>query len=113
MDPPPLLVLCASAIWCPACRTLAPHFEEAAAAVKEVSFVKFDVDDDVVVAENLGIEVMPSMLFLVDGEVKHRLEGAFPAADIVRSCEEIFEISSEGGAVGLLSDEDLGGSICT
>ena len=81
--------------------------------MKDVSFVKFDVDDDAGVAANLGVQAMPCLMFMVDGEVKDRMEGAFPAAEIVRNAERVFGLVAGREATTGLSDQDLGESMCS
>ncbi|HET9102537.1 MAG TPA: thioredoxin family protein [Solirubrobacteraceae bacterium] len=73
--------------WCGPCRAMAPQLERAAALRPAYRFAKVDVDAEPVLAARYGIQSIPTLLVLRDGEpiaVQSGLVGAdqlVPALD--------------------------------
>lgn len=64
------------ATWCGPCKTIAPVFEKLAQIYPSISFLKVDVDESAELAEKFEIQAMPTFLFLKDGRIVKRIEGA-------------------------------------
>ena len=62
-----------SAKWCGPCKMLGPKMEELA---KEIPVEKIDVDEDSETATKYGIQSIPTVIVVVDGEEKERKVGA-------------------------------------
>ena len=61
---------------CGPCRMIAPKFEEMSKEYPGAIFVKVDVDDRSDIAEEFGINCMPTFIAYVGGEIKEKMEGA-------------------------------------
>ncbi len=65
--------------WCGPCKKFAPIFE---ATSKEyaglVKFVKLDTDAEPALAQQLGIQALPTTLFFYKGQMVHGVKGAIP-----------------------------------
>ncbi|MAG02001.1 thioredoxin [Candidatus Pacearchaeota archaeon] len=68
--------------WCMPCLMLSPVIEELAEEIKEVKFVKVNVDDNKILAGKYGISSIPCMILFKDGKEVDRLIGNQTAEDI-------------------------------
>jgi thioredoxin 2 len=69
--------------WCGPCRSMAPHFERAAAQLKgRAIFVKVNSDDNPQVATRYGIRSIPTLVKLQQGRELDRSSGGRPAEQI-------------------------------
>jgi thioredoxin 1 len=64
------------ATWCGPCKKIAPIFEQLAQVYPSIVFLKVDVDISGEVAEKFEIQAMPTFLFVKDGVIVKRIEGA-------------------------------------
>ncbi len=64
------------ATWCGPCKRIAPLFEEFAEKYKGVTFLKVDVDESAELVDFFGISAMPTFVFVNNGAVVKRIEGA-------------------------------------
>ncbi|MDD4409482.1 MAG: thioredoxin [Candidatus Pacebacteria bacterium] len=56
--------------WCPPCKMLAPIIEGLAEVYAEkINFYKMDLDQSPVVGSKFGIDRIPTVIFLKDGEI--------------------------------------------
>ena len=62
--------------WCGPCKRIAPFFEQLADEYVGVTFVKVDVDESEDLVSQYGISAMPTFVFLKDGKVVKKVEGA-------------------------------------
>ncbi len=75
------------ATWCGPCRMIAPFIEEIADEHPEYAVVKIDVDDAPALAQAFGIESIPTLVVMKDGQVVRTAMGARPKADILALIE--------------------------
>lgn len=68
--------------WCGPCKMLAPVLEEAANEVKNVTFVKVDVDQEPGLAGKYGIQAIPHMVIFKDGKAVDSITG-FVGKDVI------------------------------
>jgi len=70
--------------WCGPCRTMAPEFERAAAALEPaVRLVKVNVDDEPALAERFQVRSIPTLALAFQGRELARTAGARSAAQLV------------------------------
>lgn len=88
----PVTILDFSATWCPPCQRIAPAVHQLAEQSKDkVEFKFIDIDQNREMAENYGIQAVPTFVVLnAEGQEVHRIEGAdFESlASIVNSVEK-------------------------
>ena len=64
------------ATWCGPCKRIAPFFEQLADEYVGVTFLKVDVDESPELTNAFDVSVMPTFLFLKNGKIVKRIEGA-------------------------------------
>lgn len=64
------------ATWCGPCKKIAPAFEKLAEVYPSIVFLKVDVDESPELVDTYEIQAMPTFVFLKDGVVVKRIEGA-------------------------------------
>ncbi len=69
--------------WCGPCQMMAPHLEEIAAERTDIKVGKIDVDVESDLVATYGIEAMPTLIVIKDGEVAARAVGYRSKADIL------------------------------
>ena len=62
--------------WCGPCKRIAPFFEQLADEYVGVTFVKVNVDDSEDLVSQYAISAMPTFVFLKNGKVVKKVEGA-------------------------------------
>lgn len=88
-SPLPVLLDC-WAEWCGPCRTIAPSIERVAELhAGRLKVVKVDVDRAPGVAQRLGVQGIPALFLLRDGQVVERLVGARPLHEIERAVDRV------------------------
>lgn len=65
--------------WCGPCKMLAPVLEEVSANYPEVTFVKVNVDEEEDLARKFRIQVIPTLVFVKNGEVLKTTTGYMDA----------------------------------
>ncbi len=69
--------------WCGPCKMLSPLLDDAAKKYAgKMVVAKINVDDDSEVAESQGIQSIPTLLFVKNGEIVNRHTGSMPAAQL-------------------------------
>jgi thioredoxin 1 len=68
--------------WCGPCRAVAPVIQELAEQRDDVQFVKVNVDDNPALSAQYGIQSIPTLVIIKDGEEATRLIGAHPKRNI-------------------------------
>ncbi|KAJ4838013.1 hypothetical protein Tsubulata_030944 [Turnera subulata] len=71
-----LIVVDFTASWCGPCKFMSPVVDELAKKFTDVIFLKVDVDELKSVAEEWGVEAMPTFLFLKEGKLVDKFVGA-------------------------------------
>ncbi len=70
--------------WCGPCRTMAPQFERAAAALEpQVRLAKVDTEAEPTLAARFDIRSIPTLVLMQAGRELARQSGALPAEQIV------------------------------
>lgn len=64
------------ATWCGPCKKIAPVFEKLAEVYPSIAFLKVDVDESGDLAELYEVQAMPTFVFLKNGIIVKRIEGA-------------------------------------
>lgn len=70
------------ASWCGPCQMLAPVLEELAAKHPELSVVKVNVDENMALAAAFGVESIPTLLVLRDGQLVNKSIGFVSLSEI-------------------------------
>ncbi len=76
------------ATWCGPCRMIAPFIEEIAAEHPEYTVAKIDVDEAPALAARFGIESIPTLVVLKNGQVAATAVGARPKEAILGMLED-------------------------
>ena len=75
--------------WCGPCKMVGPLLEQAAKKYAgKLIVAKINIDDDSDTAESLGIQSIPTLLFVKNGEIVNRTVGSMPAADLDKKIQE-------------------------
>jgi len=64
------------AVWCGPCKMTEPIIEQLSEEVKDVSFVKIDVDQNSEVASQFSVFSIPTFIVFKDGKVVNQFVGA-------------------------------------
>lgn len=76
--------------WCGPCKMLMPLLEEIAGEQDgAVKIVKVNVDENQELAEEYGINAIPTLLLFHEGEHKDTLNGVLPKEAILQKIEEL------------------------
>jgi thioredoxin 1 len=88
--------------WCAPCKALAPHFERVAEAYAEqpVKFYKINTEAQPALAQAFHVASIPTMLFVLDGEI---LDVSVGALDASRLAAKVDWLLSKARGEGLLS----------
>lgn len=77
------------ATWCGPCKMLAPIFEEVGNEMNgQAGFYKVDIDESLELANEYGIQSVPTMLVFKNGEVVDRVVGVVPKASLKSKVEQ-------------------------
>ena len=78
------------AAWCGPCKMLAPVLEEIAAEKRgQAKIVKVDVDANPTLAARFGIQSIPTLLYIAEGEVRHQTVGVTGKKAIVAKLDSL------------------------
>lgn len=70
--------------WCGPCKTMAPHFANAATQLPDVRFAKLDTEASPRASAATGIRSIPTIVLYRAGREVARQSGAMAAGDLVR-----------------------------
>ncbi|KAG9250724.1 thioredoxin-like protein [Emericellopsis atlantica] len=79
----PYVALQATATWCGPCKAISPIYNKLAESNKDAAaakFVRFDIDADSDLTQELGIRSVPAFFFFENGEKVDSVVGANPPA---------------------------------
>jgi thioredoxin 1 len=62
--------------WCGHCKRIAPQYIELSEKYSNIEFCKCDVDESSDLSEQFEVNALPTFIFLVNGKVVNKLEGA-------------------------------------
>jgi thioredoxin 1 len=80
--------------WCGPCVQMAPALETFAEAhAGTVTVYKLDVDEHPKTAERFEIRSVPTIIFFVDGEIRHISRGAMSATSLQNKLNELLSAS--------------------
>ena len=65
-----------SATWCGPCQRIGPIYEQLSEKFPSITFLKVDIDESEELAELYSIQSLPTFVFMRDGKVIRRVEGA-------------------------------------
>ena len=76
--------------WCGPCRAIAPVLDELARELGDaVTIGKVNVDEQPALAARFGVQAIPQLVFFKDGELKDKVVGAVPKAEIVKRLDAL------------------------
>ncbi|XP_058185366.1 thioredoxin H2-like [Rhododendron vialii] len=73
---PKLMMVDFSASWCPPCKLMEPVINAMSSKYADVEFIKIDVDELSNVAQEFGVQAMPTFVLLKQGKEVDRVVGA-------------------------------------
>ena len=71
------------ATWCGPCQMIAPIIEKLAQDNPQITVAKIDVDEAPSIAIRFGVESIPTLIAMRDGEETDRMVGVRPAEQIL------------------------------
>ena len=71
------------ASWCGPCKMLSPIVDEIAEEQDDVKICKVNVDDEAELAKKFGVMSIPTLVLMVNGEVKATSVGFKPKKDVL------------------------------
>jgi thioredoxin 1 len=71
------------ATWCGPCKMIAPVIEQIAAENNDIKVCKVDVDESPELAARFGVQSIPTLVVIKNGEVTNTAVGFRPKADIL------------------------------
>ncbi len=78
--------------WCGPCKMLGPLLDQAAKQYAgKLIVAKINIDDDSDTAENFGVQSIPTLLFVKNGEVVDRSVGSMPAAQLDEKIQDFLD----------------------
>ncbi len=70
--------------WCGPCRRLAPELEQVASELSgQLVVAKLNVDANLALAQSLGVQGIPALFVIKDGQLVDNWAGFMPAADLL------------------------------
>ena len=92
--------------WCGPCKTLTPVLEKVVRAAKgKIKLVKMNIDDHPQIAQQLGIQSIPTVFAFVNGQPVDGFMGALPESQIAAFIERIGG-KAEGGTADIVKAAD-------
>lgn len=80
------------AAWCGPCKTMAPHFANAASQLLDVRFVKVDSDAAPAASARYNIRGIPTLILFRGGKEVARQSGAMPVTQLVAWIKQVAHV---------------------
>jgi len=75
--------------WCGPCKMMAPALKQAKDIVGDkASIIKIDIDKNGALAQQLGVQAVPTLMLFKDGQIRWRQSGAIDAKAMVKVIEQ-------------------------
>jgi len=69
--------------WCGPCKTQAPIIESIEPKFSDITFVKVNIDKNMILANKLGIKTIPQLILYENGVEKRRYSGIMPKHELI------------------------------
>ena len=66
--------------WCGPCKMIAPVLEELSIEIPEITFAKFNIDQNQQIPIELGITSIPTLFLYKSGQIAEQIQGFRPKA---------------------------------
>ena len=77
------------ATWCDPCKTMHPILEQVKEKLGDkIRIIKIDVDKHQALAQQYGVQAVPTFMIFRKGEMLHRFSGAMPRVDLIYLLEQ-------------------------
>ncbi|MEM9289318.1 MAG: thioredoxin [Pseudomonadota bacterium] len=87
------------ATWCQPCKTLTPIIESAVAATNgKVRLAKVDLDQNQMLAQQLQVQSVPTVIAFVEGRPVDAFQGALPESQVKAFIDRVLDASGGAGA---------------
>ena len=87
------------ATWCQPCKTLTPIIESAVAATNgKVRLAKVDLDQNQMLAQQLQVQSVPTVIAFVEGRPVDAFQGALPESQVKAYIDRVLDASGGAGA---------------
>ncbi|MEK6914581.1 MAG: thioredoxin [Nanoarchaeota archaeon] len=86
-----LVVVDFFADWCMPCLMMAPVIEELAKNMKDIKFVKIDVDENSELSEKYEIRSIPTLIFFKNGKMIDRVVGGMDDYALEKKIESLLD----------------------
>lgn len=77
------------ATWCGPCQMLGPILEKLAEERKDVDIIKINIDECSELTNKYGIDAVPTMIIIKNGQEENRIMGLVDREEIVKEIEKI------------------------
>jgi putative thioredoxin len=92
--------------WCGPCTTLGPMLERAVAATGgAVELAKVNVDENPRISQSFGVQSIPAVFAIQDGQVVDQFIGALPEAEVAAFVQKLAPAPSEADTLVAAGDE--------
>src|ERR1700722_13643205 len=92
--------------WCGPCRTLGPMLERAVEATEgKVELAKVNVDDNPRVSQMFGVQSIPAVFAVANGQLVDQFIGALPEAQVQAFVDRLAPAPSEADTLVAAGDE--------
>lgn len=70
--------------WCGPCKMLSPIIDEVSEKIKDVTFVKVDIDENSELASMFGVMSIPTLLLFKEGKLVNKSVGFMSKDEIIK-----------------------------
>lgn len=75
--------------WCGPCKAIAPVLDQLAEELGDtVQITKVNVDDNIALAQQFGVQNIPTLLFFKNGQMVEKIIGSRPKADLAATIKK-------------------------